>query len=257
MTRIRTLKPEIWQDEAFGELTHQAQLLFIGLITQADDEGRLKGSPSLIRSQVFPYKHGMHLDSVEAWLEELEEASLIERYDVGGRPFINLPTWHRHQRVSHPSESLIPTPSPNGSAPDPEHSGGAPESSGAAREDVHREGKGREGNKETATSASADRVLAIFNAWIDATGRTSRTVLSTKRRRLIRKALEDYTVDELVAAVRGWRHSPHHRGENKTSTVYNDIELLLRDAEHIERFRDLEKQHGEGGSWRRFLGDEG
>ena len=34
-------------------------------------------------------------------------------------------------------------------------------------------------------------------------------------------------------------HSPHHRGENNTGQVWNDLELLLRDNSKIERFRDL------------------
>ena len=86
-----------------------------------------------------------------------------------------------------------------------------------------------------------DPVSAIFSAWIEATGRTDRTVLSPKRRRLIRGALADYPPEDVLDAVRGWRNSPHHCGDNERGTTYNAIELLLRDAEHIEKFRDLER----------------
>ena len=68
--------------------------------------------------------------------------------------------------------------------------------------------------------------------------------MDTKRKKLIVKALADYTVGEVVAAVTGWEHSPHHRGENERGTKYSDLSLLLRNPENIERFRDLHPSAG-------------
>lgn len=90
------------------------------------------------------------------------------------------------------------------------------------------------------TDPRPDPVDQVFEAWTVSTGRT-RSVLTPKRRRLIDAALKLYPLDDVIAAVRGWRHSRHHRGENDRSTVYNDLELLLRDAAQIEKFRDLEQ----------------
>jgi len=81
----------------------------------------------------------------------------------------------------------------------------------------------------------------VFDAWIEATGKTGKTVLSEKRRRLIRNALKLYSTADVLDAVQGWRKSSHHCGENPSGTVYNDLELLLRDAAHIEKFRDLHR----------------
>ena len=88
----------------------------------------------------------------------------------------------------------------------------------------------------------ADPVEAVFAAWLASTGRSHRTVLDTKRRRTIRAALDLYPLEDVLDAVRGWEHSAFHRGEhpqNRASRPYNDLDLLLRDAAHIERFRDL------------------
>lgn len=82
-------------------------------------------------------------------------------------------------------------------------------------------------------------IRRVFDAWAQSTGRTGRTKLDEKRRKLIAKALRDYPLEEILAAVRGWERSAYHRGENEAGKVYNDLGLLLRDAEHIERFRDL------------------
>jgi hypothetical protein len=92
-----------------------------------------------------------------------------------------------------------------------------------------------------APAAPTGDVERVFTEWRQATGH-ERSRLDEKRKRLIRRALAGYPLEDVLAAVRGWRNSPHHRGDNDRHTVYDSIELLLRDAEHIERFRDLEQR---------------
>ena len=87
-------------------------------------------------------------------------------------------------------------------------------------------------------------VERVFSTWVMATGRTERTMLTAKRRRVVERALKSHGADDCLDAVQGWQHSPHHCGENEHGTVFNDIELLLRDAAHIEKFRDLQRQRG-------------
>ena len=89
----------------------------------------------------------------------------------------------------------------------------------------------------TATGRSS--VSEVFEAWQESTGH-HKARLDDKRRRVIERALKHYPMEDCLAAVRGWKHSPHHAGQNNTRTVYDEITLLLRDSEHIERFRDLE-----------------
>lgn len=103
--------------------------------------------------------------------------------------------------------------------------------------------------KKTATSTDKPPTdgRRVFDAWVEATGKNPNQVkFSDERRRLVNARLKDWPLTDLIDAVRGWRHSPHHRGENDRSTVYNDLELLLRNAKNIEMFRDLERQaHGQ------------
>lgn len=87
----------------------------------------------------------------------------------------------------------------------------------------------------------------VFDAWVESTGKT-RAALDSKRRRLIRARLDDgYTVDDLRLAVTGWQFSPHHRGENERGTVYNDLGLILRDADHVDAFRGYAETRSGGG----------
>jgi len=86
-----------------------------------------------------------------------------------------------------------------------------------------------------------EEVRAVFEEWVRVTKRTGRTLLDDKRRNLIGAALRDYSLEDCLDAVRGWRRSEFHCGENPGQKVHNDLQLLLRDAEHLERFRDLER----------------
>lgn len=54
MARIRTLKPSVWRDKAFCSVSRDARLLFIGLISNADDEGRFEADPELLRAAIYP-----------------------------------------------------------------------------------------------------------------------------------------------------------------------------------------------------------
>lgn len=85
-------------------------------------------------------------------------------------------------------------------------------------------------------------VDVVFNAWVEATGKDKkRTKLDASRRRRIEWALENYPLDDVLDAVRGWRNSSFHAGQNKDGRVYNDLTLLLRDATKLEMFRDCER----------------
>lgn len=82
-------------------------------------------------------------------------------------------------------------------------------------------------------------VRQVFEAWKASAEKTGRTVLDAERSRRITAALKDYPLEDVLDAVTGWKHSSFHRGENPEGKVHNDLGLLLRDAKHIERFRDF------------------
>lgn len=111
MPRIREVKPEFFLDEQLAEVGHAARLLFIGLWSLCDREGRLEDRPARIKAQVFPYG----CEDCEALLRELAEhpGRFILRYEADGRRYIEVRTFKRHQRP-HPKEtaSKIPAPPP-------------------------------------------------------------------------------------------------------------------------------------------------
>lgn len=78
-----------------------------------------------------------------------------------------------------------------------------------------------------------DAVNRVFVHW-QTVHQHPRAKLDGKRRRIIRAALANYTADDLCESIGGYLNSPHHMGQNDRSTRYDDIEIFLRDAKHID-----------------------
>lgn len=128
--------------------------------------------------------------------------------------------------------------------PEPDPGASAEPDRDLARVEESREETEQKNSNSTVELGSTGEARQIFDAWAESTQRTTRTVFDSKRRAVINKALKTFPTADLLDAVQGWQHSPHHRGENPAGTVYNDLELLLRDAQHIEKFRDLQRGIG-------------
>jgi hypothetical protein len=109
MARIRTIKPEIWEDELFGTLSRDAQLVFIGLISQADDDGRQRGAAALLRSALWPY-NPPEISEVESWLAELIDSGMVIQYEVDRQTYLQINNWKKHQRVQKHTPSKLPPP---------------------------------------------------------------------------------------------------------------------------------------------------
>jgi len=107
----RMIHDKIWASEQFGYLSQQARLLYIGIITLADDDGRLKGSPHYLRGQIFPYDEDVSASTVEIWRDEIVAQKLITKYEVEGSTFLQHPKWSEYQtlRADRKKVSNIPS----------------------------------------------------------------------------------------------------------------------------------------------------
>ena len=80
-----------------------------------------------------------------------------------------------------------------------------------------------------------DAVRTIFEYW-QRIMNSPRSVLDNKRRAVITKALKGYSPADVCKAIRGCSKTPHNMGVNQAKTKYNALGLILRDADHIDRF---------------------
>jgi len=109
MARIRTVKPEFFRhigiQEAEAKTGLPLRLAFIGLWTVADREGRFVWEPRNLKLDIMPH------DKVDfaKIMDTLAEYEFVNKYEVAGQVFGEIPSWHKHQFVnSRETESKIP-----------------------------------------------------------------------------------------------------------------------------------------------------
>lgn len=81
---------------SFAALDHRQRDLWHGLITVADDQGRVLGVEANVRSEVWPMDD-ITLEGVALDLEELEQQGMIVIYQVKNKPIIQLVNWWKYQ----------------------------------------------------------------------------------------------------------------------------------------------------------------
>lgn len=123
MARRRMIDPNIWQSEDFSKLSLLAKLLFIGMFSLSDDEGKGRAKPVYLKSVVFPYDDGMRLIDVEKALLEIGSNMSVTFYAHDGNDYYKMDNWRKWQRVEKPQPSQIPDPSTDNA----NHSGIIPE----------------------------------------------------------------------------------------------------------------------------------
>ncbi|WP_351122625.1 hypothetical protein [Shewanella sp. T24-MNA-CIBAN-0130] len=160
MARIRTVKPELFRHEMLFEAEIETgfplRLVFVGLFTVCDREGRFKWTPRSIKLDVLPY------DEVDfpRVLDALVTRGFIVKYNVSGVDYGCIPSFGRHQVINNRERaSEYPVPSEDnatvindanninelsGDDSRVNHASTTRQSRGLEKN----EGKGREGNKE-------------------------------------------------------------------------------------------------------------
>lgn len=136
MARIRTIKPEFWQHPKTATADREARLLFIGLLNEADDEGRMRYSAKRLAGVLFPFDDDVTPVMLDGWVWQLERVALVERYEVEGASYLAIPGFTDHQRISHAKASMLPG-KPRGTCAEE-----ARNDAGARADDVYREGEG-------------------------------------------------------------------------------------------------------------------
>ena len=102
---------------------------------------------------------------------------------------------------------------------------------------------------------TSDPVVQVFMHWQAAMNKTG-VKLDSKRRSAIAGRLKDgYSVEKLMTAVTGCAQSEWHQGKNKNAVVYDDIELICRDAPHVDAFVQItsKQMSPDKGEWDDFL----
>lgn len=269
--KSRLIKYGFWTSETVTSVSRPARFFLIGLWAVCDRNGVLYRDARRLRCLVFPFDEDLPNAEVEGWLEELEEAGILFSYEADGNPLCAITNWGVHGHP-HKNEAVQYAPPPR-EKPDQKRAKAKPRRSQGTAKAQPRLRQGSDmagsvsvsvgvsvsGNEEEMSTASPSTSLAsqdpgqvavngtkpapitrgdvelVFFHWRQLWSKPAITQLSDKRARKIKAALEIYGKANVIKALDGYHSSPFHQGDNERATVYDDIELHLRDPEHIER----------------------
>lgn len=81
-----------------------------------------------------------------------------------------------------------------------------------------------------------DQVLEIFRHWQNIHGKHQSRLTDTRRKLIRERLLDGYNVQDLKDAIEGCKASPYHQGQNDQNQVYDDLQLICRNADKVEQF---------------------
>ena len=105
------IDPSIWSSEDFSKLTPLSRLIWIGLFSNADDEGIGRGNAVYIKSVVFPYDENIKVADITKALAEISANMSIIFYSDKGNEYYQLTGWDKWQTINRPTPSRLPKPS--------------------------------------------------------------------------------------------------------------------------------------------------
>lgn len=109
MARIRSIHPGLFTDEAFLALSNAARVLYIGILTEADDHGIFEWKPIRLKMRILPANNC----SVEEILGELSGLTgtepPIKQFEVDGKQYGAVRNFGKWQRPKAP-QYIFPFP---------------------------------------------------------------------------------------------------------------------------------------------------
>jgi hypothetical protein len=113
-TNYQALLRAYCESPRINSVSLEAEALYIRLLCLSDGEGRYYADPFTIcaRAMTDRFKAGLTVNEVAGWIDQLEEAGLIEKYQHAGDTFLLINRYHdagNRGKVSFP-----PPPSPAG-----------------------------------------------------------------------------------------------------------------------------------------------
>jgi hypothetical protein len=217
-----TMIPNAFFDDVMQQLSEKALRAYLLIARKTTGWGKEWDSISISQFRQFT---GMKDErTVRAGLNELIAFGLIKPLQKPGHP-----TKYSLVTDSAPPTSDVPPTSdapPTSDVKDPLHQMHPTKTNNTkTKENIYI------GNdKET------DPVNEIFDYWKSVLNHP-RAKMDAKRKNAIKNALKiGYEIDDLKAAIVGCSLTPHNMGINENHQKYDDIELILRSASHIDRF---------------------
>lgn len=227
--RARWLKPEFFRDRRMGRIADEHSmgpvLLYQALWVLADDGGVAPADPDRIKGELFFAWPSVDVEDIAEWLGVLEREARIHRYRVGDDSYCELPKLLEHQSIHKPSAFRFPRRSEDsGTSAAP-----VPESPGTPHILDTKTPRHQDTSKSRPAAPPDERVDAVLAHYRQRHPR--RRPGNTKDLTAIRRALKQYTVEEIRLAIDGNAFDPWHAARAK-----HELPYVLRDSGMIDQF---------------------
>lgn len=106
--RIRSIKPEILDDEEAAGLSDAAWRLWVSVWLLADDAGNTRAGDKYLAGQVWQDTN--RASSIPTLLEELATSRRLEVYENSGERYAHIRNWELHQRIDNAGKPRVKGP---------------------------------------------------------------------------------------------------------------------------------------------------
>ncbi|HDY68957.1 MAG TPA: hypothetical protein ENH85_14350 [Candidatus Scalindua sp.] len=103
-------------------------------------------------------------------------------------------------------------------------------------------GKNDKNKPNTCVAGNSSATREVFDYWISKLGHTKAKFTRDRKGKISARLKEGFSIDELKRAIDGCVASSYHMGDNDDGKVYDNINLIFRNAEKIESFWGYLKQ---------------
>lgn len=108
--------------EKVNAVSEGAECLYVRLLASADDAGRFPGDPKWILAKLFTARMiagQVTSEIIDERLVELDQAGLVHRYVVDGKPFVEIVNHFRQNRADVKTKVIYPGPGQARNEPSP------------------------------------------------------------------------------------------------------------------------------------------
>lgn len=110
----------VLDSQKLASVSDGAELLYYKLLVASDDKGRFHGTPFQVMAKVLTKKAeagAVDVATVGGWLNELERANLLRRYEIDGEIFLELADYYDPTEAKR-LKVVFPSPPPPNAVPD-------------------------------------------------------------------------------------------------------------------------------------------
>lgn len=220
MARKRMIDPSIWQSEDFSRLSTLAKLVFIGLFSLADDEGRGRCNPVYLKSTLFPYEENIRSADIDKTLSEISSNMSVVLYSCDGSNYYSLLSWDTFQKIDRPSQSKIPEYNENTmELLFDEHS------TSTRRVVAPNKNKKRIEDNKNIKEDNRNKVVEIYNAYCTNLPQVQK--ITDKRNKTIDNFLKEFSIEQLDTICKIANASEFLTGNNDRNWKA-DFDFIMR-----------------------------